>query len=55
MAVTKQPVIICHCERCGHDWIPRTALSEPDALPIVCGNRSCKSPYWNKPRVGEAA
>jgi len=28
------------CERCGHEWIPRTEEV------IVCPK--CKSPYWNK-------
>jgi len=34
-----------HCERCGHEWIPR-AQDAPE--PAVCPK--CKSPYWNKPR-----
>ena len=34
-----------HCERCEHEWIPR---SEADAEPKVCPK--CKSPYWNRPR-----
>ena len=33
------------CERCEHEWIPR---SEGDQEPKVCPK--CKSPYWNKPR-----
>ncbi|MBP1684955.1 MAG: hypothetical protein H6Q33_1098 [Deltaproteobacteria bacterium] len=35
------------CERCGYQWIQRTA-GAPE--PKVCANRKCKSPYWNKPR-----
>jgi hypothetical protein len=34
-----------HCERCEHEWIPR---SENGEEPRVCPR--CKSPYWNKPR-----
>lgn len=33
------------CERCGHEWIPRT---KKKVDPIICPN--CKSPYWNTPR-----
>jgi len=33
------------CERCGHEWIPRTKIR---FNPIICPK--CKSPYWNKPR-----
>jgi len=33
------------CERCGHEWIPRTKKEEQ---PIICPK--CKSPYWNKPK-----
>jgi DNA-directed RNA polymerase subunit RPC12/RpoP len=36
------------CGRCGHKWIPRE-----NREPKVCP--SCKSPYWNKPRVREVA
>ncbi|BDQ30295.1 hypothetical protein [Nitrosopumilus zosterae] len=35
------------CDRCGHQWVPRTKINE---LPIICPK--CKSPYWNKPRQG---
>jgi predicted Zn-ribbon and HTH transcriptional regulator len=31
------------CERCEHEWVPRT-----DAKPKVCPR--CKSPYWDRPR-----
>ena len=31
------------CERCGHEWLPRTG-EEPRVCP------RCKSPYWNRPR-----
>ena len=33
------------CERCGHEWIPRTKIEEN---PTICPK--CKSPYWNKPK-----
>ena len=33
------------CERCRHEWLPRTKKKED---PIICPK--CKSPYWNKPR-----
>jgi|HubBroStandDraft_1064217.scaffolds.fasta_scaffold783636_1 hypothetical protein len=42
------------CERCGHEWVPR---SESDVEPRVCPK--CHSAWWNKPpkptpRVTEA-
>jgi len=37
------------CERCEHEWVPRTKI---DVDPTICP--SCKSPYWNKPRVDPA-
>ena len=33
------------CERCGHEWIPR---SNGDEEPRVCPK--CRSPWWNRPR-----
>lgn len=33
------------CERCAHEWIPR---SNGGIEPKVCPK--CKSPYWNQPR-----
>jgi protein-arginine kinase activator protein McsA len=34
-----------HCERCGHEWLPkRTEKQEPKVCP------KCKSPYWNSPK-----
>lgn len=33
-----------HCERCGHEWLPRDEKQEPKVCP------KCKSPYWNKPK-----
>lgn len=33
-----------HCDRCGHEWIPKGAQNEPAVCP------KCKSPYWNRPR-----
>jgi len=35
-----------HCKRCTWDWFPRKELSQI----ILCPN--CKSPYWNKDRLG---
>ncbi|MBS3064677.1 MAG: hypothetical protein J4472_02590 [DPANN group archaeon] len=35
-------LFLYNCERCAHEWLPRTTEE-----PIVCP--SCKSPYWNKP------
>lgn len=32
------------CTRCGHTWHPAKPL-----MPKRCG--SCKSPYWDRPRV----
>lgn len=36
------------CERCKHEWVPRSKIDE---LPTICPK--CKSPYWNKPRQSE--
>jgi DNA-directed RNA polymerase subunit RPC12/RpoP len=33
------------CERCGHEWIPR---SEHDGEPLLCPK--CKSRRWDTPR-----
>jgi predicted Zn-ribbon and HTH transcriptional regulator len=33
------------CERCGHEWIPRSNNGEE---PRVCPK--CRSPWWNKPK-----
>ena len=30
------------CERCSHEWVPRTKKI------YVCPK--CKSPYWDKPK-----
>ena len=32
------------CERCGHEWKPKSN----DVTPTICPK--CKSPYWDKPR-----
>lgn len=29
----------CHCERCGHTWLPE------NGTPVRCAR--CKTPYWN--------
>lgn len=46
--MAKVPITVMgyHCERCEHEWIPR---SDADGEPRVCP--SCKSPYWNRPRA----
>jgi predicted Zn-ribbon and HTH transcriptional regulator len=36
-----------HCERCGHEWVPR----KEDEHPRVCPK--CKSPYWDKPKQND--
>ncbi len=45
MAKIKITVNGFRCERCKHEWIPRTKIKED---PIICPN--CKSPYWNIPK-----
>lgn len=35
------------CERCGHEWAPRTRESNSED-PITCPG--CKSAYWKTPR-----
>jgi len=35
------------CERCEHQWVPRSKDEEPRVCP------KCKSPYWNTPRRSE--
>lgn len=35
------------CSRCGHKWVPREGVEEPQTCP------KCKSPYWDKPRRSE--
>jgi len=32
------------CERCGHEWLPRSTQTEPTVCP------KCRSPWWDKPR-----
>jgi len=44
MAKVKKTVWLWQCERCGNEWLPRDADTEPKQCP------ACKSPYWNKPR-----
>lgn len=36
------------CERCSHQWLPR---STTEGDPTICPK--CKSPYWNKPRINK--
>jgi hypothetical protein len=37
------------CERCNHDWVPRS-LDKP---PKICPR--CRSSYWNKSRKDQEA
>ena len=38
-----------HCNRCGHNWVPRNGTGYRDKEdPTYC--QRCRSPYWNKPR-----
>jgi len=43
MAKVQMVVWGFRCERCEHEWLPRS-----DQEPRVCPK--CKSPYWNRPR-----
>ncbi|MEZ4232019.1 MAG: hypothetical protein R3B89_22770 [Polyangiaceae bacterium] len=45
MAVLEKLMLVYQCDRCGHEWVPRTKVKK---LPTVCPK--CKSPYWNTPR-----
>lgn len=33
------------CERCAHQWVPRTMTVRPTICP------KCKSPYWDRVKV----
>ena len=37
------------CERCSHQWLPR---STTEGDPTICPK--CKSTYWNKPRLNSS-
>ena len=38
-----------HCNRCGYNWAASNGTGYRDTEdPTFC--RSCRSPYWNKPR-----
>lgn len=39
------------CERCDYEWVPR----KKDVYPTVCPNKSCHSPYWDRPRQDKPA
>jgi rubrerythrin len=43
MAKFRKTVWAYRCERCGHDWVPRSELT-----PKICP--SCKSVYWDRPK-----
>ena len=36
-----------HCEKCGHEWMPRKAIAR------TCPK--CQSPYWDIPKDGSGA
>lgn len=38
-------VIECKCERCGWTWTTKS-----NKLPKHCADKTCNSPYWQKPR-----
>jgi DNA-directed RNA polymerase subunit RPC12/RpoP len=44
--MTRVPITIMgyRCERCTHEWAPKSFDKEPKVCP------KCKSPYWNTPR-----
>jgi transcription initiation factor IIE alpha subunit len=45
--MVKVPITVMgfRCDRCGHEWVPRSeAGEEPRACP------KCHSPLWNRPR-----
>ena len=42
MAKVKITVWGWRCERCGHEWAPRT-----ENIPKICPK--CKSNYWDRP------
>lgn len=46
MALKKITVWGYVCERCGHEWVPKSI--DEDRKPRTCPH--CKSPYWDKPR-----
>jgi DNA-directed RNA polymerase subunit RPC12/RpoP len=48
--MAKVPITVLgyRCERCGHEWIPKSFKKEPLACP------KCHSPYWNRPRQNKA-
>jgi predicted Zn-ribbon and HTH transcriptional regulator len=49
MAKIKITVDGYRCERCGHEWIPRTKITTD---PKICPN--CKTPYWDTPRKNKS-
>ncbi len=38
------------CDRCGHEWLPRSKQEDGKAQPDPHVCPKCKSPYWNTPR-----
>ncbi len=37
------------CLRCGYEWYPRSS-----DVPLLCANKACRTPYWNRPRASES-
>ncbi|MXZ62375.1 MAG: hypothetical protein F4Y98_01885 [Chloroflexi bacterium] len=50
-AMAQVPITVMgyRCERCDHEWIPRSRKREPRVCP------KCKSPYWDRPRTTATA
>lgn len=46
MGEKKIQIKVYDCERCFHTWQPRL-----ERVPTVCPR--CKSPYWNKKKLGD--
>lgn len=38
----------CTCDKCGYVW---SSIN----YPVTCANKPCRSPRWNKPRIGSLA
>ena len=46
-AMARVPITVMgfRCDRCGHEWIPRSGIEDE---PRVCPK--CHSPWWNAPK-----
>jgi len=45
--IIKKQLIVCTCERCGHEWIPCIRKGKQN-VPKACAGSKCKSLFWNK-------